>query len=202
MVPSVITQFVFFSWDVEMTETAGWEELRSHFVLFEFQSGLRAAHLPETCLFICLASWNSEGLKKHLTAWIITSIKAALNGFRHTAIKTFTSYRKHSSLWGWWGLTTTSGYDTWRAAGPRLFHVLTNHTPVAANYWLLLYADRYRRKELLSGRERLVDNKRSIHLGKTESILFGSKKKLDVKLRLQLWNMRGRSCLWTRRTGH
>lgn len=96
----------------------------------------------------------------------------------------------------------------WRAAGPGLLHVLISDTPVAVNCRLLLYADRYLRTELESVRERLMDNRLSIHLAKTESILFATRKKLDVKLWLQLWNMRGAhrrqggSFLWTRPTEH
>ena len=72
--------------------------------------------------------------------------------------------------------------------GPRIFLIYVNDRSAATNSKLLLYADDSAilvsgkdvgqiqitlSKELASIREWLIDNKLSLHLGKTESILFG-----------------------------
>ena len=76
--------------------------------------------------------------------------------------------------------------------GPLLFLIFVNDMPAAVRCKLLLYADDSAllvpgkdtremetalSKELESACEWLTDNKLSIHLGKTESILFGTKKR-------------------------
>ena len=77
--------------------------------------------------------------------------------------------------------------------GPLLFLIYVNDMPISVRCKLLLYADDSTlivagsdpkviadtlSFELNSSREWLIDNKLSLHLGKTESILFGSKRKL------------------------
>ena len=78
--------------------------------------------------------------------------------------------------------------------GPLLFLIYVNDMPSAVKCKLLLYADdsalleagksvddiqQRLSVELQSVREWLTDNKLSLHLGKTESILFGSKQRLS-----------------------
>ncbi|CAL4061329.1 unnamed protein product, partial [Meganyctiphanes norvegica] len=78
--------------------------------------------------------------------------------------------------------------------GPLLFLCYVNDMPISVKCKLLLYADdsalivsgsdpraiaSLLSKELESCRQWLMDNKLSLHLGKTESILFGPKKKLN-----------------------
>ena len=78
--------------------------------------------------------------------------------------------------------------------GPLLFLCYINDMAVSVDCKLLLYADDSAllvsgrdpqiiadklSKELESCRQWLVDNKLSLHLGKTECILFGSKRKLN-----------------------
>ena len=78
--------------------------------------------------------------------------------------------------------------------GPLLFLCYVNDMSSSDNYNLLLYADdsalftsgkdpkvisKTLSKELESCRQWLIDNKLSLHLGKTESILFGTKIKLS-----------------------
>ncbi|CAL4065468.1 unnamed protein product [Meganyctiphanes norvegica] len=78
--------------------------------------------------------------------------------------------------------------------GPLLFLCYVNDMPISVKCKLLLYADdsalivsgsdpqaiaSLLSKELESCRIWLMDNKLSLHLGKTESILFGPKKKLN-----------------------
>ena len=77
--------------------------------------------------------------------------------------------------------------------GPLLFLCYVNDMPMSVKCKLLLYADDSTliisgsdpkviadtlSFELNSCRQWLMDNKLSLHLGKTESILFGSKRKL------------------------
>jgi hypothetical protein len=78
--------------------------------------------------------------------------------------------------------------------GPLLLLCYVNDMSMSVNCKLLLYADdsallvsgknpceigNLLSKELESVREWLIDNKLSLHLGKTESILFGSKQKIN-----------------------
>ena len=77
--------------------------------------------------------------------------------------------------------------------GPLLFLCYINDMPISVTCKLLLYADDSTlivpgldpkdiadtlTMELNSCKQWLIDNKLSLHLGKTESMLFGSKKKL------------------------
>ena len=85
--------------------------------------------------------------------------------------------------------------------GPLLFLIYGNDMSGAVNHKLLLYADDSAilvadksvsaiemslQKELEVVSEWLVDNKLSLHLGKTESILFGFKSKLKPQPNLQI----------------
>ena len=87
--------------------------------------------------------------------------------------------------------------------GPLLFLCYVNDMPMSIKCKLLLYADDSAlivsgsnpqaiadalSKELESCRQWLMDNKLSLHLGKTESILFGSKRKLK-RLHLSMLNV-------------
>ena len=77
--------------------------------------------------------------------------------------------------------------------GPLLFLCYVNDMPISVSCNLILYADdsvlfisgkdpdcisKILSQELESCRQWLIDNKLSLHLGKTETILFGSKRKL------------------------
>ena len=78
--------------------------------------------------------------------------------------------------------------------GPLLFLCYVNDMPISVDCKVLLYADDSAllvsvkdpkmvadelSKELDSCRQWMIDNKLSLHLGKTEAILFGSKRKLN-----------------------
>ncbi len=88
----------------------------------------------------------------------------------------------------------TCGVPQGSILGPLLFLCYVNDMPTSVNCNLLLYADdsvlftsgkdpqvisEILSHELESCRQWLIDNKLSLHLGKTESILFGSKIKLS-----------------------
>ena len=87
--------------------------------------------------------------------------------------------------------TVTCGVPQGSILGPLLFLCYVNDMPVSVQCKLLLYADdsallvegkdpnliaETLSNELNSCRHWLIDNKLSLHLGKTEAILFGSKK--------------------------
>ena len=98
-------------------------------------------------------------------------------------------------------LPVTCGVPQGSILGPLIFLVYVNDMPAATNSKLLLYADDSAilvsgkdvsqiqatlSKKLESIREWLIDNKLSLHLGKTESILYGTNKKLQLAPQLNI----------------
>ena len=96
---------------------------------------------------------------------------------------------------------------------PILFLMYVNDIPSAVKCKLLLYADysalivpgnntkeiqQEFSNELESIREWLIDNKLSLHLGKTESILFASKRKLQKYNSIQVQYVGNVLTCWTK----
>ena len=90
-------------------------------------------------------------------------------------------------------MSITCGVTQGSVLGPLLFLCYVNDMPISVDCKLLLYADDSAlladgkdpveiaaklSKELESYQQWLIDNKLSLHLGKTEAILFGSNRKL------------------------
>ena len=91
-------------------------------------------------------------------------------------------------------MSVSCGVPQGSVLGPLLFLCYVNDMPISVNCKLLLYADDSAllvdgkdpseiadklSSELESCQQWLIDNKLSLHLGKTETILFGSRRKLN-----------------------
>lgn len=128
-------------------------------------------------------------------------------GFSQAAVKWFTSYvTGRTQVCEVEGARSTPlemvcGVPQGSILGPLLFLLYVNDMPAAIKCKLLLYADDSAllvpgndvkeiectlSKELENARQWLIDNRLSIHLGKTESILFGTKRKLSKINRLKV----------------
>lgn len=137
----------------------------------------------------------------------ILLMKMEALGFSQDVIRWFRSYlsdrRQLVDLSGTLSSSAaiSCGVSQGSILGPLLFLIYVNDMSGAVNHKLLLYADDSAilvadkrvstieillQKELEVVSEWLVDNKLSLHLGKTESILFGSKIRLKSQSNLQI----------------
>ena len=195
--------------------------LREHKLLYEYQSGFRAAYSTETCLVHLTDYLKLEQDKGNYVGMVLLDLQKAFDTVDHEILlQKLEALGLHKSAMDWFNsylqerqqvvdiggtlskpTTITCGVPQGSILGPLLFLIYVNDISSSVTCKLLLYADdsalivadkdteviQHRlSKELESIREWLIDNKLSLHLGKTESILFGSKRKLNKNKSIQV----------------
>uniref|UniRef100_A0A671W1V6 Reverse transcriptase domain-containing protein n=1 Tax=Sparus aurata TaxID=8175 RepID=A0A671W1V6_SPAAU len=189
------------------------EYLIRHDILYELQSGFRAAHSTDTCL-IHLFDYVRQNLDQgNYVGMLLLDLQKAFDtvnhdiltsklqcmGFSNLALKWFSSYlTDRTQVCDVEGTLSepqsiVCGVPQGSILGPLLFLLYINDMSAVVHCKLLLYADdsallvpgcnvsdieNTLGAELESVNQWLIVNKLSMHLGKTESILFGTKRKL------------------------
>lgn len=182
-------------------------------LLYELQSGFRAAYSTDTCLIHLFDYVRQNFDQGNYVGMLLLDMQKAFDtvnhkilisklqcmGFSNSALIWFTSYlTDRTQVCDVEGSLSdpqsiTCGVPQGSILGPLLFLVYINDISAAVRCKVLLYADDSALLvpgcnvkdientlgiELESVNQWLVDNKLSMHLGKTESILFGTKRKL------------------------
>ena len=189
--------------------------VQDHKLLYEYQSEFRSAFSTDTC-FVHLTDYiKQEQDKGNYVGIVLLDLQKAFDTVDHgILIQKLTALRLDNSALNWFrsylherqqsveisGVTSTTVIITCSVPQGSIL-IYMNDIPSAVKCKLLLYANdsalivqgkntkeiqQELSNELESIREWLIDNKLSLHLGKTESILFASKRKLHTNSSIQV----------------
>ena len=176
------------------------EYLDSNSLLYELQSGFRSSFSTDSCLIHLSDFIRKQQDKGHYTGMVILDLQKAFDTVNHKIL-----LDKLRAMGGRQQLVNIAdtnsdfrnvlcGVPQCSILGSLLFLVYVNDMKTAVKCKLLLYADdsallvsgkdvleidRILSVELGAVSEWLCENRLSLHLGKTQSILFGSKKRIS-----------------------
>ena len=184
-------------------------------LLYEFQSGFRSSYSTDTCLIHLTNYIKLDNDKGNFTGMVLLDLQKAFDTVDHTillnklkwlgaddlTVQWFRSYLTSRTQVTDISGTMWSGVPQGSILGPLLLLLYVNDLASAVICKLLLYADDS--ALIASGKNVadiestlsyeleyvsnwLIDNKVSLHLGKTQSILFGTKRRLSTGVKLNV----------------